>query len=565
MNIRYLPLPADARLPGMRTIPVATVVLLAALSGVSAAQQSTPGAFVDVSATPKIALVGQPVTIAGSTGYHEKKKVATVLVRHESGAPTATLTATVTPKGDFTVTFADTKKPGKYSVTVTAPDGTGKGQTQFRVDSPATLLDDVEHVSTELDTRTNKLLAYVKSAIASLPPSAERDEALKKEQDIENKRKMVTLPPVKILGDLRKLNEITLPDQQVYGTLRDWVSKGEEAIETIDKSPISEKPAPICETIHTALEGAKLGAYAFTITGSLFETLGNMAVDKLMPAGVQSMAGRGAGTLAVTSVLKIDFELAKHEGNVYAALAAITMDLTEFLIDHVFERYCSEYKGPVNAKMTMVWKEGVQPWMKYGVVLEGELRLRYPKEAPTGKPVYMTGEFEGNATHFTFWEDVTVVSPLPKSLLVLQRLWLQPPTSVNSPEKLEAMGQVARALTPAYFDIPVIAEMTGENIKLQFKPARVDFSDVVKNRLLFVVHNGLYPDFRLFTFPIQKAHWILSKGLEDPAILTIVPEGSGHAIRVKKQNHKDSPDKSVNVDWTITITAAGSAEHEKKD
>jgi hypothetical protein len=74
----------------------------------------------------------------------------------------------------------------------------------------------------------------------------------------------------------------------------------------------------------------------------------------------------------------------------------------------------------------------------------------------------------------------------------------------------------------------------------------------------------VYPDFKVFTFPIQKAQWILSKGLENPAMLTVTKDASGgRAIKVTKQNHKDSPDKSVNVDWNITINAAGKAEHGK--
>src|SRR6266542_600947 len=127
----------------------AAVAFLLAIGApaLSTAQQSTPGAFVDVTAKPAIALPGQPVTISGATGYHEKKNVATLLVKHESGTPSATLTATVSPKGEFSVTFADTKKGGKYKVSVTAPDGTGKGETEFRVDSVGAIVDEVEHVA----------------------------------------------------------------------------------------------------------------------------------------------------------------------------------------------------------------------------------------------------------------------------------------------------------------------------------------------------------------------------------------------------------------------------------
>lgn len=50
---------------------------------------------------------------------------------------------------------------------------------------------------------------------------------------------------------------------------------------------------------------------------------------------------------------------------------------------------------------------------------------------------------------------------------------------------------VARALTPAYFSVPVVAEMVGDTVRVQFKEAKVDFTEVVRNRLLFVVRDSM--------------------------------------------------------------------------
>jgi hypothetical protein len=527
-------------------------------------QESTAGAYVDVGVKPAVVLPGQPVTISGSTGSYEKKNQASVVIRHDSGTPNVTLTAAVAPDGRFTVTFKDTKKPGLYKVSVTAPDGKGKGATQFRVDSTSDLVDEVDKVSQDLDARLDKLVAYLKTAAASLPASAERDELIKKVQNYGSTINTVDLPPVEILGELRRVVQgptvVYLPDQQILGELRDWIPQGEEAIDKIDRSKIGEKPAPICETIHTALEGAKFAAYAFAIETSLWKTLLKIGVDKGVPAAVQGVVGENVGGLAASSGLKLAIEKAKKHGEALEAVNAIGLDLTEFLVSQVFELYCSAFEGPVSVKMTMVWKEGALPWLKYGVTLDGQFRLRYPKEAPAGQPVYMTGEFEGNATNFTFWEDVTVVEPLPKGLLVIERRWLAPIPFVNSTKSPVDFGMVARAVTPAYFNVPVIGEMTGETIKVQFKEARVDFADIVKNRLLFVVYGGLIPDFKVFTFPIQKAQWILAKGMEDPCILKVAKESSGERmIEFDAKTHKDSPDKSVNVDWLIKLSARAEA------
>jgi hypothetical protein len=558
--------PAGVAAASIRLCPVAVLLLIAAVT-VRGAQQSTPGAHVEVAAKPTIAFPGQPVSISGSTGSYGKKNQATVTVRHESGAPAATLTATVSSDGKFTVNFTDTTKVGKYKVSVTAPDGTGKGQTEFRVDSVAVLAEEVERVATDLDKRTRQLLAYVRTTMASLPPSAERDAVRAKLDDIDQKMHTVDLPPVKILGILRRIVQgptvVYLPDQQIFGELRDWVPQGEEAIDTIDRARIGEKPAPICETIHTALEGAKFAGYAFAVTDKLLITLAKVGMDKGIPAFAKHVMGEGSPEPAygLSSSLKTAAEKLKEEASIFELINTLILDTVELIVDKVFEHYCSEFKGPVSAKMTMEWREGIQPWLRYGVVLDGQFRLRYPKDAPTGKPVYMTGEFEGNATNFTFWEDVTVVQPLPKTLLVALRQWLPPTPFVNTTKSPIDFGQIARQVTPAYFDVPVVAEMTGDTIKMQFKDARHDFLDAVKNRLLFVVV-GIVPDFKVFSFPIQKAHWILSKGLDDPAILNVTAGADGHVIDVTKRTHKDSPNKSVLVDWVITIKAKGAVEKE---
>ncbi len=528
----------------------------------------TPGANVDVTVTPKVVLTGQKVTIAGSTGYSEKQHQASILVRHASGAPSATLSAQVDSKRQFSVTFSDTKKSGKYVVTVTSPDGKGKGTAEFRVDSISDLAQEVEHLAIEIDKRTKQMAAFVKDTAVSLPASPERETMIAKAQQLDAKARTVDLPPLKILGLLKNLvpksQVVNLPDVEIMGELRDWVPEAEEGIEVIDRSRIGEKPAPICETINTAIEGAKFAAYAFTITGNLLSTLGKIAVDKGVPAMVEHLGYEGAEAYASSSAIKAAAEGLHGLHEVTKSGYAIAIDGVEYLTKWLFGRYCGSFDGPLNVSMTMVWNEGIRPWLKYGVTLEGRFRLRFPKNTPPGKPVYMTGELEGNATHFSFWEDVMLIASLPKTTVVLQRVWLPPMAFANSTASPIDFGMVARAATPAYFNVPVVAEMTGETIKMQYKEARVDFSRVVQNRLLFVVITPLMPDFKVFTFPIQKGYWILSKGLNDPCILTVKRSAEGEQISYVTKNHRETSDKGVVVDWTIDVKAKKLGEgHEK--
>ncbi len=531
----------------------------------SDAPATTPGAHVDVSAKPAVVLSGQHVVIAGSTVYSAKQHQASVRVRHESGTPAVTLSAAVSPNGQFNVTFADTKKGGKYQVTVTAPDGKGSGATAFRVDSIATLAGEVEKLSGELDQRTKKLLTFLHETASSLPASAERDQLVASAQKLQQRADAVHLTPAKMLAELEKLvpqpNAAGTADPTIFQGLRDWVPEAEAAIEQIDTARIGEKPTPLCETMNTAIEGAKFASYAFSISKSLLTTLGKIAVDKGVPTLVEKLGFQGATGTSLSYNIKVAADgFQGAVGGITTAITGLT-DFVELGIKSMFDRYCGSFDGPLSVSMTMVWNEGSQPWLKYGVRLDGRFRLRFPKNSPPGKPVYLTGELEGNATNFTFWEDVTVAEPLPRGILVLERRWLAPIPFKNSTASPVDFGMVARTITPAYFNVPVIGEMTGDTIKMQFKEARVDFTPVVKNRLLFVVMTPLMPDYKLFTFPIQKAHWILSKGFSDPTTFTVVGTGAQRGIRLARStSHRETANKSVVVDWVIDVDARKSAE-----
>ena len=521
---------------------------------------TTPGAHVDVSAKPAVLLAGQKVVISGSTGYTAKQNQASVRVRHASGTPAATLTTPVTQKGQFSLTFSDTAKGGTYQVTVTSPDGKGTGSTTFRVETIASLAAQVEKLAGELDARTKKLLKFLEDTAASQPASPERDQLVVKAQQLQEQAKAVNMPPTKMLGELKKLvprpNATAPVDPEIFQGLSDWVPEAEEAIEEIDAARIGEKPAPLCETLNTAIEGAKFASYAFSITATLLKTLVNIGIDKGVPVLVQKLGITGPDATATS--LGIKTAAAGLQGAVSATTTAIT-GITDFIeagVTTVFNKYCGTFDGPLHVGMTMVWNEGNLPWLKYGLRLDGRFRLRFAKSAPAGKPIYLTGELEGNATNFTFWEDVTVAEPLSKGILVLERRWLAPIPFLDSTASPADFGMAARAATPAYFNVPVIGEMSGNTITMQFKEARVDFSPAVKNRLLFVVMTPLMPTFKVFTFPIQKAHWVLSKGFSDPTTLTVSKEGGVETIRMKgAKAHRETSNKSVVVDWVINVDA----------
>lgn len=208
----------------------------------------------------------------------------------------------------------------------------------------------------------------------------------------------------------------------------------------------------------------------------------------------------------------------------------------------------------MRVRMLMTWNEAGTPWMKYGVRLEGRLSLRYEKRVQPGKPLAVTGEFEGSATRFTFWENIFLVERLPRSITPLGRYWLAPPGVPAAVEWPVDFGSILRSITPYSFNIPVTGALVGEDLQLRIEPARLDFTSVVSNRMLLVVFNGLTPDFKTFTFPIEKAGWIVLKGFGDDVRLQVESGADGNRwITDQRSNHRESPGRGVVVDWDIRL------------
>lgn len=431
--------------------------------------------------------------ISGKTTYHEKSRTVTIRIRHESGDPTKTLTASGSKEGAFTITFSETKKTGKYRIEVAAPDGKGKGETEFEVTLMSGLIDKVEHDLRQLDDRIGRLLRQAEEAVISLPASEERDEYIKKIDDLQEFQRTVDLPDVKILGELRRVVQgptvVFLPDQEIFGKLQEWDEEAEMTIEEIDRSKILDRSKEyICETINTAMEGLKFAALAFKVGKDLLHTLANVLIDKTISALSKAVLGKtpeadaaAIGLKNAKAVLHGKIGVAEAGPGLFAG--ALEPGVRWLL----YNRYCGEYRCPIKVKMTMIWNEQGKPWMKYTIDLEGRMTLRFPLKSGPGQPLPMTGEIEGNAVKHEFWENVFLVEPLPKTVILLDLLWLAPPAFPNAVESPLDFGAIARTVTPASFNIPLIAEITGDRIKMQFKPARVDFSPLMVHRRVFVV------------------------------------------------------------------------------
>src|SRR5260370_14163919 len=239
--------------------------------------------------------------------------------------------------------------------------------------------------------------------------------------------------------------------------------------------------------------------------------LRNLAVDKAIPAAIEKLAkDKDKAKFAFAEYVKITDAARDGVEPLIKSTVGLANDAAQFFTNQLFDKYCQKFAGPFWATISLEFDDKGQTYWTYGVRLEGNLTLRYPKGADAKKPIRVTGMFEGNAVGFKFWEDVFVVEDVPKGALVALRQRFLPIPFINSAENDPGLGMFARALTPAYFNVPVEGDLSDKRLILKVQPAAIDFSPLVENRLMLIFIN-LVPIVKTFPFPLEKARSIIKK------------------------------------------------------
>ena len=219
--------------------------------------------------------------------------------------------------------------------------------------------------------------------------------------------------------------------------------------------------------------------------------------------------------------------------------AGFAGDLVQFSSEVLLKTYCGVFKGEVSHDYTLNSKnkDGVT-WMNYGVVMQGAIVLRYPKEGSKGKIIKMKGNIEGNATKFTFYQNVKDEDGFNEGskgkIEVIELKVIKPPSfpfvsSLNDPA---GFGAVARTIvTPACFNLTVDAEydVDANKIKLFFNSFLIDFSPAVVNQLIFVLVGGdLFPYIKRMTFPISKVNLTMKAAFKDNDEFAVEKDAKGN-------------------------------------
>ena len=301
-----------------------------------------------------------------------------------------------------------------------------------------------------------------------------------------------------------------------------------------------------------------IGTVLLTITGA---ANGAKPVDKVNTVDKLFLPKQ---LYAIYSNSKLDAEsLSSKLGRV-----SIGANLAQFSSNVLLNVYCGVFKGKFKHDYTIEYRNRKrQNWWTYGAKMEAVLTLRYPKAGASGNIIKMKGNLEGNATKFTFFQDLEKEDDLNRGsatnfTITPIKTFIPLAVSVATSERdIMGFGAIARGMaTPAYFNIQVDADynVDQKEIKLYINDAIVDFTDLVATQFVFLM-TGIdqLPRIRKMNFPIHKAKTTIGGVVSANNKFEVEEDSKGNpSFEGKGNKHigNKSTERETDLNFTIKAT-----------
>ena len=432
--------------------------------------------------------------------------------------------------GKYFIDWIASEKTGDYTVTVTGSDKKSKQSVGFTVA-------EIEHIFDDVWPEEN--IKHTKKALDNLEEKVDNVEA-----EISTKEKAIlkqkmdelhskTADVLNLYKDLNKagkeISKLAKSGKKMSANLAGNLSDlnqnlNEQAVQMEKISGVTDhKPADntICEYLVMVNEAcAAFSTFTNVWSKSLGTILKNITIDKAVPKTVEVMnnnrlppdvefMGKESSKIFATSLFDAE-SISSKMGK-----AGFAGDLIQYASDVLLKTYCGIYKGNFTHNYTIEFRNNDgENWWTYGAEMSATFSLRYPKKN-AGDIIKMKGNLEGNATKFTFFQDLAKENDfraVSKGKIVVVPIKTFTPLSVSvatSERDILGFGAIARGLaTPAYFNLPVDAEydVDAKKIKININNAIIDFSNLVANQFVFfMVGQDLIPYPKKMDFPIHKA------------------------------------------------------------
>jgi hypothetical protein len=550
------------------------LLLLLALAPVAYAQDEGEGKpAVSVRFQPATAIEpSMTVAIEGVSPLDGQGEVTLRIVKPRGNEQT--LKVKPSANGDYSVNFTGTDEVGSYAVEATSPGGKmrGKGSFEVAVQEP---LDDIEEAHEEAEKLAeviDNIVADLGTQLEKLPDSPARDEVKAKWSEIKPKMQAAA-------KDLRDTRSLTAPFADAVNSdpklkpalkplareLANWQTKSVAERERIlGELARSRSDSVTCESIERVVEGFNLASALFNLAGGPAAAVKAVVIDYLASKGAAlaskisakhgfsvnesskiALAVGEAKLKGIFQLEKVSLRAATKEA-VQSNVAGLASDLLSFVATRVFAKFCERLAGQFSGGMLAEFnaKDG-RRWWSYTIEFEGRLDLRYAKGMTSGKAVVVKGDFLGQATKFTLWEDALrigwpgltsgailykrAVLPQPQAMNLLTGQLTNPNGSLKEEKPIEVEGKAAAVFVKPYsFFVPVEGEIVDGVLTLRRQPATVDYTAAA--RVVYVVVSPLSamlgPQFTAFELPYKSGGFFIERAFGDSGIRTAVTKTS---------------------------------------
>ena len=330
----------------------------------------------------------------------------------------------------------------------------------------------------------------------------------------------------------------------------------------------------ICEYLVMVNEAcAAFSVYTNFKSKALYTIIESITLDKGVPTAVGVLANN-----RLTPEKEFD---AKEGAKIFATAlfdsksfysklgqAGFAGDVAQFATGVLINKYCGVFTGTVNHNYKIEFRNSAgEDWWTYGVELKGILSLRYPKEGAKGDIIKMKGTLEGNATKFTFFQDIekeddfrAAGKGIGLQVIPIKTFTPLAVSFATSESDIMGFGALARGLaTPAYFNFGVDAEydVNANKIKIFLTETTIDFTSYVANVFVFVmIGMDQLPYIRHMTFPIHTVKLTLGTLIKEHNEFDVKKDAKGNlSFEGKYNKHIGNKTTEREHDLNFYITA----------
>jgi hypothetical protein len=530
---------------------------------------------------------------------------ATAMFRREK--PTV-LNAEVGRDGKFEILFTP-KVTGTHQVEAADADNAYSGTAEFDVTEleaedqcEAIPQDEIEEEAAGLTEVICEATDALLERVGDLPPSPAKDELAQRLKELADDGKEAVpcgeapkwAMGYRHLEKLRKeVPEIRPAIAPAARQIKEWLrgakqarAEGRRAIAQITRGNV------VCDQLDVIINGLKFVDFYLGLIVEPENFLGDWAKENIptklvgmVPAvkqntvlketielgwkGVTSYQPKLEGGRIKISVQGFDRLLAHQK----MGTAVLT-----FLANRTFEALCQTFQGPIEGTMSAEFSAPSGIWWQYSIGITGQLILRYPKDAK-GDVIALTGEFVGNAQSIKSWDNaVPVLFPGLAQGTVFRTLRIEPFVMDDFPGIYDknlgvSKNQVAPdfnpiksiidqgglitqyVMTPAFFRVPVRAELREKTLRLELQPAAVDFDDLrVKVIHIVLPVLSLWPEVIDYALPYKGAHFIMTRAMNDGPV-TFDVERAGQTMKISKAFTRKKNTQETTGNYTLKVNA----------